>query len=108
MVNNYTIYIMYCAIAIIISNAVAMSSSFILLHLDYLSRLLCNKKYIQNLLFLKFSSAYLSYSVKYKFLLQCKIEISVFSISTTAEGWGGKEVCTKGVCDRQKEGEGRW
>ena len=27
---------------------------------------------------LKFSSAYLSYNVKYKFLLQCKIEISVF------------------------------
>ena len=55
----------------------------------------------------KFSSAYPSYSVKYKFLLQCKTEISVFFISIAAEGWGDKEVCTKGVCDRQKEGEGR-
>ena len=46
--------------------------------------------------------------------LYCKIQICAivhninfcFFISTAAEGWGEKKICTKEVCDHQKEGEG--
>ena len=61
---------------------------------------------IQNLLLLKFSVAYLGYTVNYKFLLLYKIKISVFLISTTVEG-SGEKFFTTGICDSQKEGEGR-
>ena len=90
-------------------NPVTMFSSFTFFHLDYISWLLpySIRSTIQNLLLLKFSTAYQDYSAKYKFLLLYKIEISVPFISTGAEGWGEKEICTKGVCDRPKEGEGR-
>ena len=95
---------MHCAIAIVF-NAITMSCSFTLLYLDYISCLVLNKN-IQNLLLLKCSTAYQGYSVKYKFLPPCKIEISVVFISTAVKGWGEKEICTKGVCDHRQEGEG--
>ena len=59
---------MYCAIAVLF-NAVTISSSFTLLHLDYIYNDYHSiGRSLQNLLLLKFSTAYLGYSVKYKFL----------------------------------------
>ena len=59
---------MYCAIAVVF-NTVAMSSSFTLQHLDYISCLLCNKKYYSKFTSLEISLAYFGYTVKYKFVL---------------------------------------
>ena len=71
----------------------------------------CNGK------FLSFQTFQQRYNIKCNFLnylqvlsaihIQYKIEISVVFISTAAKVWGEKEMCTKGVCYRQKEGEGR-
>ena len=106
-VNSYSIYIMHCAIAIVF-NTITMSCSFILLYLDFISWLLLNKKYYSKFTSFKmFQLAYHGYSVKYKFLPLCKIEISVLFIATAVKGWGEKDICTKGVCDHQQEGKGR-
>ena len=60
---------MYCPIAVVF-NVVTMSSSFTLLHLDYISCLLCNKKYYSKFTSLEiFLGYYLGYTVKYKFVL---------------------------------------
>ena len=85
-----------------------MSSIFTLLHLDYISCLLVNKKYYS-----KFTSLEIFHSLSG--LVSDINSISIilqdrnfcFFISTAAEGRVEKEICAKRVCDCQKEGEGR-
>ena len=71
------IYIMYCAIAIVF-NAVNMSSSFTLLHLDFISCLLRNKKYYSQFTSLEIFPVYLGYSIKYKFCYSARCKFLVF------------------------------
>ena len=97
---------MYCAIAIVF-NAVTMSSSFTLLHLDFISCLLRNKKYNSKFTSLEIFPAYLGYTVKYKFCYSARYKFLGFFIFTAAEGWEEKKIFTKEVCDHQKEREGR-
>ena len=68
---------MYCAIAIVF-NAVTMSSSFTLLHLDFISCLLRNKKYYSKFTSLEIFPAYLGYTVKYKFYYSARYKFLVF------------------------------